>query len=187
MLVKDIDPGTGSSDPAHLVTMGGKLFFAANSDAGGTELWVSDGTPDGTRQLPDIREGRFGSAPRDLTVVGETLFFTADDDVHGRELWKYYKERPDGTEIVKIVEDLTTGRSNSTLSDLTAVGRTLFFWFGNELWKSDSISGETRPVEVTERPAVTIRKPQLTTSMTSFQGKLFFNATDDEHGEELWM
>jgi hypothetical protein len=48
-LVKDINPGTGSSSPGELTAMGGVVFFIADPDGDyRTQLWKSDGTEAGT-------------------------------------------------------------------------------------------------------------------------------------------
>src|SRR5262249_47291888 len=43
-----------SSDPSNLVVLNGKLYFAATDAKHGRELWVSDGTTDGTTLLKNI-------------------------------------------------------------------------------------------------------------------------------------
>lgn|GEM_PF-4942643 len=89
---------TLSSDGSKFITemaeADGKLFFTTHSDAAGDELWVSDGTENGTRIVADIRPGNQGSDPGELTGLGKTLFFTADNGSNGRELWKYAPEQP---------------------------------------------------------------------------------------------
>lgn len=86
-LVKDIFPGIANSTPENLTNVNGTLFFRANDDAHGIELWKSDGTPTGTVLVKDIIPGSSGSVPKSLINVNGTLFFTADDGIHGRELW----------------------------------------------------------------------------------------------------
>lgn len=62
------------------------------------ELWISDGTTEGTRLVRDIFPGgnsagnTASSAPALLTPAGGIVYFTADDGRTGRELW-----RTDGT------------------------------------------------------------------------------------------
>jgi ELWxxDGT repeat protein len=72
--------------PRLLTRAGNRLFFVA--EAGGPEVWTSDGTPEGTRRVTDIAPGALWSDPKWLTVVDGSLFFSADDGMHGRELWK---------------------------------------------------------------------------------------------------
>ena len=64
VLVNDIQPGIGSSNPVYLVSFAGKLFFRANDGSSGTELWRSDGTEDGTALVRDIAHVSIASFPR---------------------------------------------------------------------------------------------------------------------------
>ncbi len=73
--------------------MGGRLWFAATpvteiGTAKGvdTEVWMSDGTAEGTVKVADINASG-PSYPRAFTRIGSSILFTADDGVHGRELW----------------------------------------------------------------------------------------------------
>ena len=85
-LVKDINPGAGSSSPESFVA--GSLFFVANDGTTGRELWKSDGTLAGTVLVKDLNPAG-DSFPNVLTNVNGTLFFRADDGTHGVELWKF--------------------------------------------------------------------------------------------------
>jgi ELWxxDGT repeat protein len=82
------------SNPHELTAVGNRLYFAYAHDtdpyatgARGTELWVSDGTPEGTTMFADIEPGREGSDPAELTVLGQKLIFSAQTKRYGRELW----------------------------------------------------------------------------------------------------
>jgi len=89
--LKQINPGnaggSGGVVPISKTVVGNKLFFTANDGSSGQELWVSDGTPDGTRLVKDIRLGAAGSSPRELTGVGNQVVFWANDGLFGEELW----------------------------------------------------------------------------------------------------
>jgi ELWxxDGT repeat protein len=97
IMVKDIYPGSdegypNESEPEVLTNVNGLLFFSADDGfhVHGRELWVSDGTPDGTVLVKDILpmdKDDNGSGPRDLTEANGMLFFSADDGIHGSELW----------------------------------------------------------------------------------------------------
>ena len=98
VLVRDrlcIDTGL-----THFAFMNGVLFFVGGERREGwfmgcdTELMRSDGTPEGTFMVKDIRSsesdlpaGGLGYFSH-LTVVSNTLFFNANDGIHRRELWK---------------------------------------------------------------------------------------------------
>ena len=86
------------------------LYFAAISDANGSELWKSDGTESGTVMVKDIFPGDDGYGftnsghPSYLTVFNDLLYFAAID-ANGTELWK-----TDGTEQGTVrVKDIYPG------------------------------------------------------------------------------
>src|SRR6266849_6525803 len=73
VMVKDINPGTGSSIPALLINVNGTLFFRADDGTNGQQLWLSNGTGAGTVMVANVNpheEAAYpGSAPRYLTNV----------------------------------------------------------------------------------------------------------------------
>jgi ELWxxDGT repeat protein len=188
VLVRDIGPDQASSFPSDLVAAGGLVFFGgsdqypAPSDPGPIvgvardELWVTDGTETGTRQVKDIKPGDPGSNPRELTVIGDTLFFSADDG-DGRHLWK-----SDGTEtgtvLVKPVFAENLANANGTLLFSGSDGRS----GGRELWRSDGSADGTQLVkDINFVPGSS--SPQ---DLTSVGGELFFTADDGITGRQLW-
>lgn len=147
-LVKDIAPGSDSSDPDELTTAGKTVFFTADDGVHGRELWKTDGSSAGTRLVKDIQPSGASSAPGDLTAVGHRLFFRADDGTHGSELWT-----SDGTAAgMRMVTDIRSGGASAFPAELTAVGRDVYFRandgvHGVALWKSDGTSGGTTLVK----------------------------------------
>ena len=57
--------------------VGSKLYFTARTTSG-NELWTTDGTRVGTKQVADLNPGTGSSNPTDLTAVGNNLFFYTD-------------------------------------------------------------------------------------------------------------
>jgi ELWxxDGT repeat protein len=109
-------------DPA-FTPAGGRLFFVAGDEAHGSELWVTDGSPEGTRMVRDVQPGAPSSYPSGLTAAGDRIYFAADDGVSGRELWV-----SDGTEEgTRLVWDVNPGGFSSSPSELTVIGGYLFF------------------------------------------------------------
>jgi ELWxxDGT repeat protein len=190
-LVQDINPATAGSWPESLTAVGDRVFFTAEVPATGRELYVSDGTPAGTRLVKDIRPGSGGSIPISpgphLTNVNGTLFFLANDGVHGDELWK-----SDGTaEGTILVKDILPGPASPFTGDsteLTEVSGTLFFLandgvHGRELWKSDGTEAGTVLVEDIN-PGSASSTPY---GLTAVGDRLFFSAQTLATGRELWV
>ena len=77
----DINPGPGSSEPRDFVVAGPRMFFTAFSPSTGRELYVTDGTLAGTRQVIDLFAGA-GSGlsaqqqQRPYLFANERLYFS---------------------------------------------------------------------------------------------------------------
>jgi ELWxxDGT repeat protein len=177
VMVKDINPGSVSSNPSYLANVNGTLFFSANDGTHGVELWKSDGTTAGTVLVKDIDPGSAGSAPSWLTSANGSLYFAANDGSHGTELWK-----SDGTTAgTVLVADLNPGSAGSNPAWLTVSGTNLFFAaddgvHGVQPWVLSLTSGATAAVgadpgrEVLEMPATVASSGVLAGSVARVVG-----------------
>ena len=165
VLVKDIVPGTGNSDPINLVEMNNILYFSGgivnNMQVGniGAELWKSDGTQAGTVLVKDIWPGVYSSSPVGLFNHNGILFFSANDGVHGSELWKYdpnvigiyendqnnknFDLFPNPTNDYLTIKN-NTGDINTTYALLNSLGQQIL---------TGKLTGETTRVDVTKLPS----------------------------------
>ena len=120
------------------------VFFVADDGQHGRELWISDGTTDGTSLVRDIRPGPESSAISQLTPAGNRVFFTAVNQ-DGRELWV-----SDGTRgSTKRVKDIFRGPLGSDPSLLTPMGSDILFVAddgrrGRSVWISDGTRSGTK-------------------------------------------
>lgn len=144
-----------------MVVVKGKLFFKGYDANIGSELWVSDGTPTGTKLVKDIYSGstknprtpRGGggrtvnsSNPEWLTPFQGSLYFAASDGSNGRSLWK-----SDGT-----AKGTTLVAAGMSPQYLTVANQTLYFGAlggtnSARLWKSDGTSSGTVLLKPFER------------------------------------
>jgi ELWxxDGT repeat protein len=170
-LVTDINPGPAGSLTNYnsftayntAAVLNGNVFFAADDGVSGAEIWMADGTEEGTVRITDLLHDTASANPQFLTDVDGTLYFLADDGTNGRELW-----RSDGsTAGTQIVRDLNAergsfGRYGYAAYEgrrLTDVGGTLFFAaddgsHGFELWKSDgTVDGTVLVRDINPSPA----------------------------------
>ncbi|MCA1684338.1 MAG: cadherin-like domain-containing protein, partial [Actinobacteria bacterium] len=189
VLVKDINPGFGYGFPTNFKAVADRLFFFANNNTNGKELWKSDGTAVGTVLVKDINPGGGDSymTGNASVAVGSVAYFAANGGVTGVELWK-----SDGTaEGTVMVRDIAPGPFNSGPQNLTVVGETVFFSaaltdvsasVGSELWKSDGTPLGTVMVK-------DINFGTASSSPANFAAVgsvAYFAATDGTCGTELW-
>jgi ELWxxDGT repeat protein len=234
VMVKDINPNTQppqtspgdpappadsgtplGSSPSNLTVLDGKLYFFADDGSHGRELWVSDGTADGTQMVVDLLPGSAGamdlrysdgSAAPDMIAANGKLYFNATDATHGQELW-ISDGTAAGTKMVSNIHPddgapLLDGGpvvTGSMIQSLTAVGNLVYFSaddgvHGQELWKTDGTAAGTsmvRDIYTGDAPPYTgapkAPNGSFPTLLTNVNGVLYFVATDAEHGPELWM
>lgn len=137
-MVKDINPGPGDSFPEQLTAVGSKLFFAASTTD--FELWVSDGTKAGTKELDINPTG--DSYPFNLQAVGSRLYLYAIDASHGQEPW-VSDGTAAGTRMIKDVWPGDGSSSSTTFHSFGKLGTRIYFAaddsvHGYELWRTTS-------------------------------------------------
>ncbi|MFL2940629.1 MAG: ELWxxDGT repeat protein, partial [Candidatus Poseidoniales archaeon] len=123
-MLKDIYPGDNwdeSSNPGGFKEFKGKLYFSAEDEDHGRELWTTDGTEEGTVLFMDIdsREGSTGfeysSSPSNFLIFNDFMYFSASN-ASGKELWK-----TDGTiEGTVLVKDIVPGTTGSGIRGIVA-------------------------------------------------------------------
>ncbi|MBF0621417.1 MAG: tandem-95 repeat protein, partial [Magnetococcales bacterium] len=173
-----------SSTPSELTQLGESIFFVADDNSVGNELWKSDGTLSGTVLVKDINSGASSSYVSNLTLFQDKLFFSAVDSYNNSELWVSDGSSA-GTALVAEINPAS--HYGSSPSELTVVGDYLFFSATDvggppNLYKTNGTAGGT--VEVTD----TSGSAELydANSLTEFNGDLIFAGTTADTGSELW-
>jgi ELWxxDGT repeat protein len=163
--VKNIAPDEGGlygySD-YYMTALGDKLMFGLERESGGViepaadspsaSLWISDGTPVGTREIQSFPGSDEGSAPSNLTTLGDGVLFYGINKGGVRELW-----RSDGTlggaDILTNTVKSAFGYINSLtrLNDLAIFSvitdtTSDFNTHHASLWKSDGTPQGTQPI-----------------------------------------
>ena len=174
-----------------------KLVFFGASDGDPATVWVTDGTPAGTRPLgaPPGTEGL--TDPRDFTALASgQMLFSAVAEGLGRELWV-----SDGTaEGTRLVKDIMPGDRSGVMAPHITVdnktydgiallgdGRAVFSGndgvHGRELWVTDGTETGTRLLKDIN--------PSGDSGPSHFYplspGLVLFFATDEAHGREPWV
>ncbi|QDV46619.1 hypothetical protein Enr13x_65280 [Stieleria neptunia] len=180
-IVKDIAP-TGSSNPFQLTQVGDKLFFAADDVFGdGLELWLSDGTEEGTMQVLDSLPGNdlYGApldgAPVLFGELGGSLLFTTTDLARDRELWI-----TDGDPLnTETLVNLNPSTDDANVRDLVQFGTDIYFVAddglnGEAIWKADTVAGTVELFEDIS-PSSTDRISTLTVYSALTEQVVFYN------------
>lgn len=196
-MVKDINPGAGSSTPFGMVIYNNAVYFSAYAtDYATPSFWKSDGTDAGTFMLKDIDIWYSSNTEENkhyFCVFNNILYFSAVDYAanNGTLLW-----RTDGTVAGTLpIKDFNPASSDLWVAcpvQLTLSNGSMFFGVhdginGEELWKSDGSTEGTQLVKV-------ITPAEMRGDLwkfTSFGGKLFlingqFNEEDNGYHHLLW-
>jgi ELWxxDGT repeat protein len=146
----------------HLTALGDRVVFVAADPEHGSEPWVSDGTPEGTRMLADLCRPGCSSHPADLLRVEETVFFSASHDKLGRELF----ETDGSLEGTRLAADVCPGRCSSVPSPLASWRERAWFTatrpdLGLELWSAAPGAGARLEVDLLPGPESSVPSPQI--------------------------
>ncbi len=187
-LVKDIYTGTGNSAPTMLASLSKGLVFAASTPTYGAEIWVTDGSSNGTFMLKDIRPG-FSSSFNQLNtfVSGDMLYMVLMDssNTNANNLW-----RTDGT-VQGTIKMVTFSQSwsvpNATLNQMSGVNGNCIFVYGDnnnkELWVCDGTAAGTHLLKDIKPGNTVGSNPYNLVAMGDY---VYFFADDGVHGVELW-
>jgi len=84
-LAAEIIPGSTSASIRDLTAFNDQLFFSAETEEFGRELWSFNGSE--ANIFADIFPGSNGSDCKNLILFNDKLYFSADDGTYGAELW----------------------------------------------------------------------------------------------------
>jgi len=170
------------SNPASFTVCNDKVFFLADTWRG-RQLFVSDGTPNGTLIVKEV-PGATSIGGNFISFKNRIFFNYSDHLYNNNELWW-----SDGTESgTGVFKDISDAYGGSEPSDFVVFNNKLYFSAysdstGREMYVTDGNS------ENTSLFADINRKPGEGSYPSQFQeldSKLYFTAADSAHGTELW-
>lgn len=195
IMVKNINESTQNeynSGPRNLFAFQNKLYFTAYTNANGWELWVSDGTANGTVLLKDINEGTNSSEPHSFVSFQNNLYFIASNNIYGKEIWK-----TDGTSNgTTLLKDIGPTQNNGVFGKLIVSGNYLYFAAtaddynkildikGYELWKTDGTENGT---QIVKDIALGSQSSMSSLNGIDLNGSLIFTAYSAAVGNEVWI
>ena len=167
-LLKDVNPGSASSNPKYLTVRGNHVLFFANYSGRTSQLWTTDGTTAGTSFVANV------TSAGAMTALGNEVLFEGNDGIHGTELWV-----SDGTAAgTGELADLNPGSTGSYPGSFTVTGNTALFsaLYGSQfdLWSTDGTAAGTAIVSTAPSspstffaaPALGLLRPPCTLIMT---------------------
>ncbi len=202
---------TGASinglSPTQIGVVNQLAFFNGSDSAGGTGLWVSDGTAAGTFEIGGLKDagvaGAFGNGffPQNITAYRGKVLFDGGDSTGTYGLWI-----SDGTVAgtTEIGGARNAGVSGASPNGLTSVpqpftafnGKAFFLGFdasnggnGLGLWMTDgTVAGTTELGGLADAGVAGAATTGLTPLfITAAGGRMFFRGADNTGGNGLWV
>lgn len=187
-LLKDINPGTGSSSPSSFYkdATSTYVYFVAKTASEGRELWRTDGTPSGTILLKDIEPGigdssiGFEATKGNLVIFSATTtsegenFYVTDGSIAGTSL---LKDIYPGTE--KIYQYSNFVNFNGFIYFSVTSSTT----YMTQLWKTDGTSAGTTLVLSSDSRGYSCTTINALRVLTS---KIIFTGNCGPEGQELF-
>lgn len=189
ILVKDINTTEQySSFPKDLVVYNDQLYFVAEYPENHTNIFVTDGTTEGTQLFFDINPGNSGQTG-ELTVCNNLIFFKGYTADLGLELYRT-NGFSEGTFMLKNISTEGDGVNHS--EEMISYNNELYFKgssieYGDELWKSDGSSDGTVQVKDINPEYGSYALSSSPIDFEVFDGKLFFRAYDSDNNNNLWL
>lgn len=164
-----------------------KLLFIADNANGGRRLYASDGTVAGTVVIRDNYNDNFNGAPGFVTLNNTILFRGDDGSSTGYGLF-ISDGTAAGTALLK-------GNFNPADPAGTSVQLNNKVYFaaddnihGLELWASDGTAAGTYLVKnISPDAGGGVYGNGSPQGFCVYNNKVYFSATDGEHGQELWV
>lgn len=172
LMVANINVTSKGRYARDIQVLGDNLFlFAFSADGGGPpELWVYEQETGASPIVDDA-----WSYPDEIAVLDGKIYIARDER---HEVWMYDPANPAaGTTMVASAGD---GEDDDYwVSGMTGIAGKLYFNGNGDLWMYDPDTGATILLD----SSGDIGSGEL----IELDGKLYFSATDAEHGGELWV
>jgi ELWxxDGT repeat protein len=188
-MLKDIYEGSISSAPnffpeIQYFEFDGKLVFRANDGIHGYELWITDGTQDGTKMIMDFNaSSQSSSYGEDYAALEEKLFFSLfNQNTMSYEIWVYNSstEQAEKLNDVVVSEDIAQtellGAFNGKVYFTGSVGTAHF------LWETDGSSEGTTAIFEFDEPLSAFEPSNLVGIQNDY---LVFSTISNEE-TEFW-
>jgi ELWxxDGT repeat protein len=183
-LFKDLNTGSNNGYPRYFTVANNKLFFMADNIDGDRRMFVSDGTAAGTFVVKNNYTTLFNGLATFAILNNDIYFYSDNGNGFGNGLWKSDGTLA-GTMLVK--PDIITSMGGN----YAVLNNKLFFNTddginGSELWTTDGTAAGTNLVINLRPDGGGIFYSGAPFNFITFNNKVYFTASDDTHGAELF-
>ncbi|MDO8971265.1 MAG: hypothetical protein Q7U74_11295, partial [Saprospiraceae bacterium] len=155
--------------PENLTAVGNTVYFSARGqNQNNTELWKTNGTPQGTVMVRNINAGNASSNPANFCNVNGTLFFSADDGQHGRQIWKSNGTSATTTRVSTLS---TLGALGAGIGQIVNLNGTVFFTAGSGV---PNLGNQIYRVSAAGNSITQFTSVQIAQNLTPCNGRVFF-------------
>jgi len=178
--------GGNAVSPSEMLGVKNTLYFRGESERYGSELWKTDGSPEGTQLVKDIVPGSGSSFPLFLTKLNDEVYFRVDNSIISNSV--LYKT--DGTEEnTELIGSLWKEYERAIITKIFATKNNVFFFaqtpaLGLELFVTDGTLKSTRLVK--DICGGKCSGPKSDQVVAVNNGVIYFTANSWNKGEELW-
>jgi len=172
------------SNPKNLTKGDTKIYFTADDEIHGRELWVYDDISKKTSLVKDIFPGNIdGLEYPNFLVINDILYFTAKDETRKIGLWTSNGTEA-GTHLIKYLNEYNTYYSYKLLN---YNGKVVFLSKEEDdqsqsFWITDGTSEGTSLIKnFSNTYSKTIANIKV------FKNNIIFSASDNIHGQEIWI
>jgi ELWxxDGT repeat protein len=172
-----------------VAVLGDKFVYVHETERLGAELWISNGTRQGTRLLKDILRGSLGAFdPRWSTnwdgphTFNGKAYFVANDNAHGPELWV-----TDGTAAgTRLLRDMVPGAAGPTdllfvnptfvrfYNRVLSIGSKIILQAAGSLWTTDGTPAGTKRLQLRDESGASIAPTYGVQTMMGTEDQFFF-------------
>ena len=166
--------------PENLTAVGNTVYFSAKGqNLNNTELWKTNGTPQGTVMVRNINPGNASSNPANFCNVNGTLYFSADNGQLGRQIWK-----SNGTSATTwSISTLNTfGVLGVSIGQVVHLNGTVFFTAGSGV---PNLGYQVHKVNAQGTGTVKLDNVLIAENLTPCNGRVFFTQTPQFSGLKL--
>jgi ELWxxDGT repeat protein len=170
--------------PSDFTVDGERMFFTSGQSR--NTLWVTDGTPKETREIPIPGNTPLNVVGGTLRMAGPTLFFAQDRRPLRHELWRS-DGTPAGTVMVRDAFPAAVNGEKPRLDQFTALGNSICFFSKTtdsaRLWRSDGTAEGTLEVTIDFAPGSYFR----VLTAVPFGDRFLFLADAQNGGLKWWI